>query len=653
MYTKIYFVYIIIIKMSLYKNFVPSQINNLLNSNNGFDDFNSKLISDCEKCKDPQLIYNPKTNKCIDRKSKPAFKLLENIIFCQKYFQQKLNKQETNILNMLLNIRLNYKDYKIKDLLPKGPIPHTKKILAITLTLISTFIIQINPFGKVVLNLIDHLLPLYPGNFILMRLKSFIIDKPLITYIYKFFNGSIRFTKVVIEYFFGQKRSDVDVIQESINRNIDVYLVPRHRDYKEIHIPIKDIKEHNITNIFEDVLIQNKVLIKGANSYINLARLGLNSNDLYNEKTKLFVKYHGDTVNITLSNENENYHDDYVIFYKKGRNYVLAYNNEFNTKTRYKDKLLEKLEELKRVIEKENEKIQNLLETQIEEIKNKRKIISELKRNNKSITKYANELNNLELFEINEDGNNKIFLKHTESNYYQFLKKDGLLDKVKSRINDIRSQNVNSEYTFFIKWINMINGNIKNKIYEKALIEDLNKIVLYEINNLEKITRKTTDEKLPEIFDIAVKDMARKNVPDQTQQSTNQFIMQNFSGNVFQGDADLRITALQAPGQQVDNKKLKNSTKTLKHDGLNLIKPKNSSSSSSKSSSSSSPKIKMKVTSPLNRSEEKIYQDYKQKHKNITLSEFKKLVRNPNKKYYIPNQSFIDDDKYILKKRSL
>jgi hypothetical protein len=640
---------------SLYKNLLPSQINKLLNDKNDFDDFRNrhfKEIINCEKCIDPNQIYNPKTKKCIDKTSVKAYKLMESIIFCEKYFKQKLNKDESGILNALLEVPLNYKNYKIKDLLPKGPIPYTKKILAVVLTLTGTFIIQINPFAKVVLDLINHLSPLYPNNFILMRLKSFIIDKPIINGIYKFFNGSIRFTQVIIEYFFGQKRNDVDLIEESINRNVDVYLVPRHREYKEIHIPITDIKNHNINNIIEDVLVENKVLIKnGTKSYINLARLGLNSNDLYNEKTKLFFNYHGDTLNIKLTPENDIFHDEYIVFYKKGRNYILAYNNEFNTKTRYKDKLLRELAELQEKLEKENEKIQKLLETRIDDIRNKRKIISELKKNNKSYNKYTTELNNLELFEVNIDANEKIFLKHTESNYYQFLKKDGLLHKVKSRINDIRSQNVNSEFTFFVKWIKMINDNLKLRVYEKSAIEDLNKIVLYEKNNIEKIARKQTDEKLPGILEFAAGELSKRKEQNQTQQSTSQFVMLNVDnkGSVFHGNVDQSIKTLQTAGQQAENKKLttfdKQMTNLLKNENeIQFIKPKKSSSNGSKKSSPIKQITPIKVTSPLNSSEEKIYKDYKQKNVNVTISAFKKLVRDTNKKYYVPTKSFIPNN---------
>lgn len=631
--------------MSIYKNLLPPDLKNILNKYEDFNNRHHKEIIKCEKCIDPKKIYNPDTKKCINRTSKNAENLIENIIFCDKYFKQKLNKDDTSILNNLLNIPINYNGYTIRDLLPIGPIPHTKKILAIVLFIISTLMMQIKSVNNITINLIEHLLSLYPSNFILIKLKNFIIQKPIFTAIYNFFNGSIKFSYIIIEYFFGQKKSDVDLIQESINRNIDVYFVPKHKDYKEIHIPVFNLKDHNITNIIEDLLKDNKILMNdGKNLYLNLAKLGLNSNDLYNEKTKFSIIDNGDTLVIKLIADGDIFHDKYVIFNKKGREYILTYNNKFNTQTRYKDKLLKQLYELKQKIKKENEKIQNLLEIQNLEIQNKRKIISELKKNKKSFSKYNIEIINLQKFEFKSNDNEKIYLKHTEANYYQFLKKDGLLDKVKDRINNIKSQNVNSEYTFFTKWLDMINKNINNKIYEKLYEKDLNSIVLYEKKIIENIVRKKSSEKIKETLDLAQKQLSQKRkdeIFNKNDQTSMQIVQQtiNNTGAIFHGSIDQSIKALTTTGLQAEQK---NTPKSLEQNLLknleqyDLIKPKKSSSSSKKSL--------LTITSPLKTSEEKIFNDYKEKHKNVTLSEFKKLVRNPNKKYYIPTKSFIDNE---------
>lgn len=82
----------------------------------------SKYIDLCHKC-GPDMVFNKKTNMCIDRYSIEARKLKYAIQFCNSYFSKKLNSHDKKIIDYLLDYTLpfikNNKPLTLRSLIPK------------------------------------------------------------------------------------------------------------------------------------------------------------------------------------------------------------------------------------------------------------------------------------------------------------------------------------------------------------------------------------------------------------------------------------------------------------------------------------------------------------------------------------------------------
>lgn len=102
----------------------------------------SKYIDLCNKC-DSTMVFNPKTNMCINRNSDEARKFDNVIRFCDNYFAKKLSPDDNKIMNFLLDlelplIRLQNKPVTLKSLIPKEYLKHmnnTTAMLAASLLL--------------------------------------------------------------------------------------------------------------------------------------------------------------------------------------------------------------------------------------------------------------------------------------------------------------------------------------------------------------------------------------------------------------------------------------------------------------------------------------------------------------------------------------
>lgn len=104
--------------------------------------FVKKYIDLCNKC-GPSLVFNPKTNMCINRNSDEARKFHNAIRFCDTYFAKKLSPDDNKIMNFLLDlelplVRLQNKPVTLRSFIPKEYLKHmnnTTAILAASLLL--------------------------------------------------------------------------------------------------------------------------------------------------------------------------------------------------------------------------------------------------------------------------------------------------------------------------------------------------------------------------------------------------------------------------------------------------------------------------------------------------------------------------------------
>jgi hypothetical protein len=460
---------------------------------NSVDDYyikHHRSIKNCEKCPNPTKIYNPKTKRCINRTSNHADELIEQMQFCDNYFKKKLTKQETGILNTLINIEI-YDKKRIKDFIPKDL--SDKKISIIVIVVVLLFFVlqfkNVNKNAIFILNELERIpfIDAYGGKLIISFLRKIIENISILGAMASFCGFGKIYIDKILNFLFPSRKDKIQEVQNNINDRLKNQGSSKIRNdkYQDIYIEVNDYKRGNdilkntIRTSIKNVLNENgKLYIKENKMYIKLNDFGLNTNELYDKDTNVRFHENNSVISIELYSKSHLNPDKYEL-----------YNNEryMNTKSFELDELNKRFNNFKNLVNNNYKTIINARDKIREKIILLKKELQEIRKNKKSSTKLRREIEELQDQKIIELEDKKYNIKNSLNNYLQFTKTGGLLEQMKTRINGINNNNWRSEIWFFIKYMDNFTKEINNGEFNNIYINDLDKIVYQQIKDVSSI----------------------------------------------------------------------------------------------------------------------------------------------------------------------
>jgi hypothetical protein len=424
---------------------------------------------DCDRCLDRTTIYDAELGICIKRTSKRAEKLDKKMYFCDKYFEEKLDKKDLDILEFILDIEIykgsNNRNIKIIDILPKN-LAKTKKTAVFILTVLTLFI-NVPSVKTAIIDVLSKYLnnPENKSSIVIWGIREILIKFDLISYALKAKNFVILVYNIVRGIFTSSGFSDgistalsVILLDEKISRvNGITPITIKIQDYNFLEPYIKDVlATHNLTEISSSL-----------NTGLDLSKIGANTSEMFNTETKLNIEYSFDEINIIIGNIR--FDKILTIGNEKGDFLVTVVNNN-TIKERIISPLLNELYQIeKNFINDFNEikKLQKGLNIILLFIKNKLEVEKDPEKK-RSLKQQRDD-------ELKKTNNNQINIHNALFNYKNLLK-PGLITIVEKRIKNINITNWRSDPIFIREWLAIFKEYTKNK--------ELNKVKFYNFDKM-------------------------------------------------------------------------------------------------------------------------------------------------------------------------